>query len=119
MSIIWITHDLALLARLADRILVMYAGQIVEQATVNQLYRNPRHPYTIGLLNSLPRLDSDRQHKLQAIAGVPPDLIDYPKGCPFAPRCAFAIDRCSEADPNLEVIEPQHEVACWVKPERK
>jgi oligopeptide transport system ATP-binding protein len=119
MSIIWITHDLALLARLADRILVMYAGQIVEQATANQLYRNPRHPYTIGLLKSLPRLDSERQQKLQAIEGVPPDLMNYPKGCPFAPRCAFAMDRCREEDPYLEVIEPQHEVACWVKPERK
>jgi oligopeptide transport system ATP-binding protein len=119
MSIIWITHDLALLARLADRILVMYGGQIVEQATVNQLYRNPRHPYTIGLLNSLPRLDGERQQKLQAIEGIPPDLINYPKGCPFAPRCAFAIDRCIEADPSLETVEPQHEVACWVKPERE
>ena len=119
MSIIWITHDLALLARLADRILVMYGGQIVEQATVNQLYQNPRHPYTIGLLNSLPRLDGDRQQKLQAIEGVPPDLIDYPKGCPFAPRCAFAIDRCMEEDPSLEAVEVQHDVACWVKPERK
>jgi oligopeptide transport system ATP-binding protein len=118
MSIIWITHDLALLARLADRILVMYGGQIVEQATVNQLYQNPRHPYTIGLLNSLPRLDGDRAPKLQAIEGVPPDLINYPKGCPFAPRCAFAIDHCLEEDPILESVEPQHNVACWVKPER-
>lgn len=119
MSIIWITHDLALLARLADRILVMYGGQIVEQATVNQLYQNPRHPYTIGLLNSLPRLDGDRQEKLQAIEGVPPDLINYPKGCPFASRCAFVMDRCIEEDPILETVEPQHDVACWVKPERE
>ncbi len=118
MAIIWITHDLALLAGLADRIFVMYAGQIVEQAEVNQLYKNPRHPYTIGLLKSLPRLDSDPSEKLQAIEGLPPDLIHYPKGCPFAPRCHFALDHCFEEDPQLELVESGHQVACWVKPDR-
>ncbi|MCF3625527.1 ABC transporter ATP-binding protein [Planktothrix agardhii 1801] len=116
MSVIWITHDLALLAGLADRIIVMYAGQIVEQATVHQLYKNPRHPYTIGLLESLPRLDQIRQEPLKAIAGMPPSLIDYPLGCPFAPRCRFAIEHCFQENPKLELIETEHQVACWVKP---
>ncbi|OIP66971.1 MAG: peptide ABC transporter ATP-binding protein [Oscillatoriales cyanobacterium CG2_30_40_61] len=116
MSVIWITHDLALLAGLADRIIVMYAGQIVEQATVNQLYKNPRHPYTIGLLESLPRLDQIRQEPLKAIEGTPPNLIDYPLGCPFAPRCRFAIEHCFQENPQLELIETEHQVACWVVP---
>lgn len=113
MSVIWITHDLALLAGLADRILVMYAGRIVEEATTNQLYKNPRHPYTIGLLNSLPRLDQDYQEPLQAIEGTPPDLIDYPQGCPFAPRCQFVLEKCGQENPPLASIEPNHKVACW------
>ena len=113
MSVIWITHDLALLAGLADRILVMYAGRIVEEATTNQLYKNPRHPYTIGLLKSLPRLDQDYQEPLQAIEGTPPDLIDYPHGCPFAPRCPFVLEKCWQENPSLDSIEPNHKVACW------
>lgn len=117
MAVIWITHDLALLAGLADRILVLYAGQIVEQASLYQLYKNPRHPYTIGLLESLPRLAGEIPEKLPTIEGVPPDLIDYPKGCPFAPRCRFALEHCFEEDPALEVVETGHQVACWVKPE--
>jgi len=117
MAVIWITHDLALLAGLSDRILVMYAGQIVEEAPVSQLYNTPRHPYTIGLLESLPRPDRDLGETLPAIEGIPPDLTDYPKGCPFAPRCRYAIDRCFEEDPDLEVVGTGHKVACWVKPE--
>jgi oligopeptide transport system ATP-binding protein len=117
MSVIWITHDLALLAGLADRILVMYAGQIVELATVHRLYKNPHHPYTIGLLESLPRLDQIRQEPLKAIEGNPPNLIDYPPGCPFAPRCRFAIEHCFQENPKLELIETEHQVACWVIPE--
>ncbi len=116
MSVIWITHDLALLAGLADRILVMYAGKIMEQATVHQLYKNPRHPYTIGLLESLPRLDRICQDSLPTIEGIPPNLIDYPSGCPFAPRCRFALEQCFQENPPLEGIEPNHQVACWVKP---
>ncbi len=115
MSVIWITHDLALLAGLADRILVMYAGKIMEQATVHQLYKTPRHPYTIGLLESLPRLDQIRQDSLPTIEGIPPNLIDYPQGCPFAPRCRFALEQCFQENPPLESIEPNHQVACWVK----
>lgn len=113
MSVIWITHDLALLAGLADRILVMYAGKIVEEATTDQLYKNPRHPYTIGLLKSLPRLDQNYQEPLQAIEGTPPDLTDYPQGCPFAPRCPLVSEQCWQENPLLESIESSHKVACW------
>ena len=113
MAVIWITHDLALLAGLADRILVMYGGKIIEQATVDQLYDHPRHPYTVGLLKSLPRLDGDRQQQLYTIPGSPPNLIDYPQGCPFAPRCSLAVDHCFAVNPSLERIEPHHSVACW------
>jgi len=117
MAVIWITHDLSLLAGLADRILVMYAGQIVEQAPLQELYANPRHPYTIGLLQSIPRLDEQRQERLTPIEGMPPSLTDYPKGCPFAARCPFAIAPCTETDPSLETVGMDHSVACWVKPE--
>ncbi|MGK7905624.1 MAG: ABC transporter ATP-binding protein [Synechococcus sp.] len=117
MATIWITHDLSLLAGLADRILVMYAGQIVESAPLHQLYDNPRHPYTLGLLQSIPRMDEVRRTRLKPIDGKPPDLIRYPIGCPFAPRCPFAIDRCLQEDPDLATIGPQHRVACWVQPQ--
>lgn len=117
MAIIWITHDLAFLAGLADRIIVMYAGQIVEQAPLKELYHNPRHPYTIGLLESIPRLDEKHRERLKPIEGLPPDLIYYPKGCPFAPRCRFAIEQCWEENPSLESVGENRQVACWVKPE--
>jgi len=117
MAIIWITHDLALLAGLADRIIVLYAGQVVEQARTLELYKSPRHPYTIGLLQSIPRLDQAGHGRLTPIDGNPPDLTNYPIGCPFAPRCRFAIERCTEQDPSLEPVGANHDVACWVKPD--
>lgn len=117
MAILWITHDLALLAGLADRIIVLYAGQVVEQARTLELYKSPRHPYTIGLLQSIPRLDKAGHHRLTPIDGIPPDLTNYPTGCPFAPRCRFAIERCTEQDPSLEAVGTNHDVACWVKPD--
>ena len=117
MAIIWITHDLALLAGLADRIIVLYAGQVVEQAQTRELYQSPRHPYTIGLLQSIPRLDQAGHGRLTPIDGIPPDLTDYPIGCPFAPRCRFAIERCTQEDPSLEAVSANHDVACWVKPD--
>ena len=116
MAIVWITHDLSLLAGLADRILVMHAGQIVEAAPLHQLYENPRHPYTLGLLQSIPRLDQVRRTRLQPIEGQPPDLVNYPRGCPFAPRCTYAVDRCRQEDPSLETVGDGHQVACWVQP---
>ena len=114
MAIIWITHDLGVVAGLVDRVIVMYAGRIVEEAPVVELYKNPRHPYTIGLLNSLPRLDEDRPEELQSIDGLPPDLIHYPPGCPFYARCNYRIDTCTSGPPSLEAVAPGHQVACYV-----
>jgi oligopeptide transport system ATP-binding protein len=117
MAIIWITHDLGVVAGLADRVIVMYAGFIVEDAMVNELYENPLHPYTAALLRSLPRMDGSPGEKLENIEGVPPDLVNFPKGCPFAPRCKYVMDKCLEENPPLEEILPQHSAACWVSME--
>ncbi|KPL24584.1 MAG: peptide ABC transporter ATP-binding protein [Anaerolineae bacterium SM23_84] len=114
MAVMWITHDLGVIAGLADRVNVMYAGYIIEAADVADLYADPRHPYTLGLLGSIPRLDAARKEKLTPIQGLPPDLIDMPPGCPFAPRCRFALDRCLEENPTLETVARRHVVACWV-----
>ncbi len=114
MAIIWITHDLAVVAGLAEKLIVMYAGHIVERANVKDLYKDPRHPYTIGLLGSLPRLDEKRKRKLFSMRGMPPDLINLQPGCPFAPRCDYVIDRCWEETPSLQPVALNHEVACWV-----
>lgn len=114
MAIIWITHDLGVVAGMAERVIVMYAGFIVEEAPVRELYANPRHPYTLGLLSSLPRLDEDTPVRLQSIEGLPPDLIDLPKGCPFAARCTYRIDKCLVENPALDPVGPGHKIACWV-----
>jgi oligopeptide transport system ATP-binding protein len=114
MAVIWITHDLGVVAGLADRVIVMYAGRIVEEAPVKELYSNPRHPYTLGLLGSIPRLDEERPAKLASIDGLPPDLIDYPRGCPFYARCHYRLDRCLEAPPPLETVGVRHKAACYV-----
>jgi len=114
MAVIWITHDMGVIAGIAERVNVMYAGHIVESAGVKDLYGDPRHPYTLGLLGSMPRLDADRKEKLTPIEGMPPDLIDMPPGCPFAPRCTYAIDRCLTENPKLETVARRHVAACWV-----
>ena len=114
MAVIWITHDLGVVAGLADRMMVMYAGYIVEEAPVKAIYGDPRHPYTIGLLGSLPRLDEIREEKLQSIEGLPPDLIALPEGCPFAARCAYVLEKCWTERPELEPVGPRHRAACWV-----
>jgi len=114
MAVIWITHDLGVIAGLAERVNVMYAGYIVESADVRDLYADPRHPYTLGLLGSMPRVDAERKEKLTPIQGLPPDLIDMPPGCPFAPRCKYAIDRCLEENPKSETVARRHTAACWV-----
>ncbi len=113
-AVIWITHDMGVIAGLAERVNVMYAGYIVESADVKELYADPRHPYTLGLLRSLPRLDAERREKLTPIEGLPPDLIDMPPGCPFAPRCDYAIERCLVENPKLETVARRHTAACWV-----
>lgn len=114
MSIIWITHDLGLIAGLAHRVAVMYAGYIIEEAPTKKLYHNPSHPYTIGLLNSLPRLDESEHRRLESIVGLPPVLHEKPTGCPFAPRCRFVIERCQKEVPPLQKVEDEHLAACWV-----
>jgi oligopeptide transport system ATP-binding protein len=114
MAIIWITHDLGVVAGLADRVIVMYAGFIVEESPVKELYEAPRHPYTVGLLGSLPRLDAKRLRRLTSIEGLPPDLVDFPVGCPFFARCAYGVSRCQQENPPLEPVGPGHKVACWV-----
>jgi oligopeptide transport system ATP-binding protein len=113
MAVIWITHDLGVVARLTQRVVVMYAGYIIEDAAVKELYGNPRHPYTIGLLGSLPRLDEAPGTKLFSIPGQPPDLVALPEGCPFAPRCNYVVERCKQENPALEQVSPEHQVACW------
>jgi len=114
MAIIWITHDLGIVAGLADRVIVMYAGFIIESADVKDLYADPRHPYTLGLLHSIPRLDAERKSQLTPIDGLPPDLIELPRGCPFAARCSYAVERCLQENPQLQTIARRHQVACWV-----
>ena len=115
MSIIWVTHDLGVVAELANRVIVMYAGYIVEQADVFTLYEDPRHPYTQALLAALPRADRRRKgSRLKSIPGAPPNLIALPKGCPFAPRCTFLIERCWSENPTLDSINSGHQIACWV-----
>jgi oligopeptide transport system ATP-binding protein len=113
-SVIWITHDLGVVAGLAERVIVMYAGFIVEQGTVDHIYMNPRHPYTLALLKSLPRVDRSSKERLATIPGLPPDLLGLPPGCPFMPRCAYAVERCRQENPVLEPTEAGHAVACWV-----
>ena len=113
MAIIWITHDLALVASLVDKVAVMYAGHIVEQAPVGNIYKSPKHPYTLGLLNSMPRLDGRLQNRLPAIEGSPPDLRQNFEACPFAPRCGYAIPKCKEERPQLVTVDKDHVSACW------
>jgi len=115
MAIIWITHDLGIVAGLADRVMVMYGGLIIEEAPTKMLYDNPCHPYTIGLLESLPRTDEIRNRRLTSIEGIPPVLMEDPSYCPFAPRCKYVIPRCRQEQPKLSSTgEEGHNVACWV-----
>jgi oligopeptide transport system ATP-binding protein len=111
MGLILITHDLGVVAEVADRIAVMYAGRIVENADVHALYANPCHPYTRALLESIPRLDS-KGTQLRAIKGLPPNLTNIPSGCPFHPRCPMAVDRCRAVDPPLEALPGGRSSAC-------
>ena len=122
MAMIWITHDLGVVARLADRVMVMYAGRSVEEGPVDDLFENPRHPYTLGLLGSVPHLDEVRRESLQPIEGMPPDLTELTPGCPFEPRCRYAISRCLDTTPLLKAVgsleessigRVAHRSACW------
>ncbi len=114
MTIIWITHDLGVVAGLAQRVVVMYGGYIIEEAPVQELFSNPSHPYTVGLIGSLPRVDEKEHTRLYSIEGQPPVLYQKPQACPFAPRCKWAVERCWKENPILEVVSNEHRVACWV-----
>ena len=113
-AIILITHNMGVVAGLCKRVLVMYAGRIVEQGPVDQIFKDPQHPYTWSLLQSIPRLDADRKDRLLSIEGLPPDLIKPPPGCRFHPRCRFRIERCFHDDPALMDVGPDQDAACWV-----
>ena len=117
MGLIWITHDLGVVAGIADRVVVLYGGRIMEEAPVDDLFEERRHPYTRALIASLPRPGTDRPHRLTAIAGLPPDPLKMPPGCPFAPRCPHAVDRCHTERPALRSPVPGHRVACHFDPE--
>jgi oligopeptide/dipeptide ABC transporter ATP-binding protein len=112
-----ITHNLGVVARYADRVNVMYAGKIIERGTAREIYANPRHPYTLGLLRSVPRLDEPRRSRLAPIDGQPPDLTRLPGGCSFLPRCAFRVERCATDRPALRGVgqngAADHVAACW------
>ncbi|MBN1666744.1 MAG: ABC transporter ATP-binding protein [Anaerolineales bacterium] len=115
MAMIWITHDLGVVAGLAERVIVMYAGTIVEEAPVDEVYKRTQHPYTLALLAALPRADQRREdQRLKSIPGAPPNLLVRPQGCPFAPRCEFVQERCWDERPPLMEVAPQHKAACWV-----
>ena len=119
-SVIFITHDLGIVADIADRVAVMYAGRVIEEAPCEELFQAPQHPYTWGLLSSVPRADRPRGDKLKPIEGSPPSLVSPPEGCSFRPRCAHAFERCTEV-PELErrAESPNHLDACWLAPEEK
>jgi peptide/nickel transport system ATP-binding protein/oligopeptide transport system ATP-binding protein len=120
-GIILVTHDLGVVADIADRVIVMYSGRVVEHGTLDELFYDPQHPYTWGLLGSITRVDSDRSERLPAIPGLPPSLLSPPKGCHFAPRCPHAFDKCDEV-PELEARvpgNPNHLDRCWLEPEQK
>ncbi len=118
-AMVIITHNLGVVARYARRVVVMYAGKIIETGSAEDIYHDSKHPYTLGLLGSVPRLDAAEREKLEAIEGLPPDLIDLPTGCSFAPRCRFAYERCSQEMPELSGVGEGHEAACWRSSELK
>ncbi|NSW92177.1 MAG: ABC transporter ATP-binding protein [Firmicutes bacterium] len=113
-SIVIITHDLGVIANMCSRIIVMYGGTIVEQGTAKELFYNPKHPYTWGLLRSIPSISTDKRKKLIPIPGSPPDLLMPPRGCPFAPRCEYTMKICDQYAPHHTTLTDTHHVACWL-----
>jgi peptide/nickel transport system ATP-binding protein/oligopeptide transport system ATP-binding protein len=118
MGIIWITHDLGVVAGIADRVMVMYGGLVVEHAPVAELYARPHHPYTRALLETLPSLDGERAQRLHSISGQPPHMTAPPTSCPFAARCAHVHDRCHAENPPLAPVSDGHQTACWWRPDQ-
>jgi peptide/nickel transport system ATP-binding protein len=118
-AVVLITHDMGVVADMADRIAVMYAGRVVEQGTGRELFYDPQHPYTWGLLGSIARLDRPRPRRLAAIPGLPPSLLRLPEGCAFSARCAHRFDQCSERPELLERVAAGHLDACHLSPQRK
>ena len=118
MAIVWITHDLGVIAGIADRVMVMYGGQVVEQAPVKELFSNPQHPYTRALLKTVPSVRGKRAEKLEVIEGQPPILGAEPNSCPFRPRCEHALARCARENPARRSVGPGHDAACFWKPAR-
>lgn len=116
-AVILITHDLGVVANVAHKIQVMYAGQIIEKGHTDEIFYNPKHPYTWALLQSVPRLGTKNKDKLYSLKGTPPDLIQPPKGCPFASRCEYCMKICREQMPEITKISDTHEVACWLQHE--
>lgn len=114
MSIIMITHDLGIVAGMCNRIVVMYAGRVVEEGTTDEIFYNPKHEYTKGLLRSIPKLDSEKEEKLIPIEGTPVDLLNPPAGCPFAPRCRQCMKICLRKMPEFTQISETHKSACWL-----
>jgi oligopeptide transport system ATP-binding protein len=117
MSIIFITHDLGVVAEMCSRIVVMYGGMIMEEASADDLFNIPSHPYTLGLLNSMPHLEMDKTQKLSPIPGSPPDMLRPPSGCPFSPRCAYARNICFVKTPGYYTIGDRHRSLCWLHDE--
>ena len=113
MALLIITHNLGVVARYANRINIMYAGRIIERGTTKDIFADPRHPYTLGLLESIPRLDKPKGSKLIPIVGQPPNLADLPTGCTFHPRCRFAQERCPVEYPDVTDLGKGHASACW------
>ena len=113
-GVVFITHDLGAVAEMADRVAVMYGGFIVEEAPVEELFSNPKHPYTLGLLKTLPNLEGERAERLESILGQPPDLLNKPESCPFEPRCKSSIEQCQKENPILISRGKNHKVACWL-----
>ncbi|GMA51118.1 hypothetical protein GCM10025857_24750 [Alicyclobacillus contaminans] len=116
MALLLITHDLGVVAEMCERVIVMYAGKVVEEGDVRSVFRNPQHPYTSGLLNSIPKLIGERE-RLQPIRGNVPSLANMPPGCRFAPRCPHAKDICHTNHPSLLDVEAGHKVSCWMAEE--
>ncbi len=115
-ALIIISHNMGIVARYVDRVFIMYAGKIVERGPVAQTFRSPQHPYTLGLLRSIPRLDLPKREVLESIPGQPPDLAFLPQGCAFRERCTYAVDRCAEETPPLAMATPDQWSACWRAP---